>query len=164
MFVSSYNTYINTNSSQRNTKSSAENTQSDTKLFATKLAQSTPSKSLLNSNTPINYVNQNNASYNKELLRSEQEYKKDSSNNEFKKTAASTAKFSTNLTLSNAKVAYTENSSLFSFLRKPQASLDQTPKVDATVSKNIQEVKESNIRHTMVNTYVENDRYYQITA
>jgi len=164
MFVSSYNTYINTNTSQRNTKSSAESTQNDTKLFATKLAQSIPSKSLLNTATPVNYVNQNNASYNKELLRSEQEYKKNSIDNEFKKTTASTQKFSTNLTLNSAKTAYTENSSLFSFLRKPQTSLDQTPKISKELPSNIQDIKEQNIRHAMVNTYLENDKYYQITA
>ncbi len=160
MFVSSYNTYIHTNSAQKSTKSSSENTQNDSKLFATKLAQHATSKSLQNSAKPINYVKEQNASYNKELLQS----KEKSFIDEFRKTTASTQKYNTFFTLNSAKNAYAENTTLFSLFRKAQTTLDQTPRIDKDIPQNIQELKEQNIRHTMVNTYIENDKYYQITA
>ncbi len=164
MFVSSYGTYITTNASQKSAKVDNQSAKSDSKLFATQLAQKTPSKSLLSFATPVNYVKQSNAPYNKELLRSQQEQEKKNVESDFKKATASTQKFSANLTLNSAKVAYTENSTLFSFLRKPQSTLEQTPKIDRDEPQNVQELQERNVRRAMVNAYVENDRYYQITA
>ena len=164
MFVSSYSTYINTNSSQKTAKNSEGKNQESSKLFSSKLASSSPKVLLTNSNKPVNYISLGNAQYNKELIRSQQENIKNSSENNFKKASESTQKFAQTNTLNSAKAAYTENSSMFSFLRKPQPSLEQTPKISQDLPKDIQELKEQNIRHTMVNTYISNDNYYRVTA
>lgn len=164
MFVSSYNTYINTNSSQKSNKSELDNKQESGKLFSTKLTQNIESKSLIYSNKPVNYIKDSNAQYNKELIRSAQEQMKNNLESDFKKATSSIEKYSATQTVANAKAAYVQNSSLFAFLRKPQATLDQTPKVDTTATQNLQDMSEKNIRYTMINTYIENDKYYQITA
>ncbi len=164
MFVSSYNTYISTNSSQKTANSSESKTQNNSKLFSSKLATTSTKALLSTSNQPINYISTTNTQYNKELIRSQQEHIKNTESDNFKKASLSTQKFSATNNLNSAKIAYTENSSMFSFLRKPQSSLDQTPKISNELPKNIQELKEKNIRHTMINTYMANDNYYQITA
>lgn len=164
MFVSSYSTYINTNSSQKSNKPSVDNKQESGKAFSTKLHQNITPTTFINSSKPINYIKEGNASYNKELIRSEQEHLKKNIKSDFKKATDSIQTYSATQTLGSAKSAYVQNSSLFSFLRKPQATLDQTPKVDTTVKQDLQEVTEKNIRYTMINTYLENDKYYQITA
>ena len=66
--------------------------------------------------------------------------------------------------LKSAKVAYADNSVMFSLLKKPGISLNQIPKINKTLPQNIQDVKEDNLRNNMVNTYLENDKYHLITA
>ena len=151
MFVSSYNTYISTNTSDRTQKHGAEKSGRESASFDTKL--STKPTQVLNklSNLPIDYVS-NYKSYNNQQKLQEQ-------TQDFNKT-----KFTKMTAMSSAKVAYEDNSKLFSLLQKPHATQDQTPKIDKKLPKEIQEIKEKNLRHTMVNTYLANDNYYQITA
>lgn len=165
MFVSSYNTYINTNTSQKSTRGSDETTKSDSKLFSSKLSDISTQKSFLNSNKPINYISQGTSQHNRELLRSQQEYIKTNEKNDFKQTTESIQKFSSTATLNSAKTAYSENSFMYSLARKPQpVTVDQKPKISQDMPQDLQELKEQKIRHTMVNTYIANNNYYQITA
>ena len=53
---------------------------------------------------------------------------------------------------------------MFSLFQKPHATLDQTPKLENTIPKEPSDIKELNMRHKMVNTYIANDNYYKITA
>jgi hypothetical protein len=66
----------------------------------------------------------------------------------------------------SAEQAYSEGVKKFAFaLRNTKVTtIDQTPKIDTTLPNEIQELKESKLRHKMVNTYLSNDRYYQLTS
>lgn len=164
MFVSSYNTYINTNSSAKSVKSDVQSKEDNSKGFSSKLTESLASKSALNINSNANYISQTKVQYNKQLFDSQQQELQSSVDKEFKQTTDVSNKFSAVATLAKAKTAYSENSVMFSFLRKPQVALSQTPKIDSEMPQELQELKEQKIRDTMVNTYIQNDKYYQITA
>ena len=49
-------------------------------------------------------------------------------------------------------------------MTKPSVTLSQTPSIDKKQSLDIQKIQEKNLRQTMVNTYLANDKYFQITA
>lgn len=151
MYVSSFSTYINADSSRRTQNSSSQKSEGTSKLFET----SFDSKTLKNADTtpkfPISYISNYKALNNQQKL---QDNKQSQGRVEFVKIQ----------TLDSAKNAYTDNSKIFSLLLKPKATLDQTPKIDKQLPQNIQNIKENNLRNTMVNTYISNDNYYKITA
>ncbi|QOY54172.1 hypothetical protein HUE87_09815 [Candidatus Sulfurimonas marisnigri] len=151
MFISSYNTYINTNSSDRTEKFREDHSKDEFKSFNLKSLPNSTIDSSSNKNLPVDYVS-NYKSFNNQQKLQEQIKSQD----EIKYTKIKDIK--------NAKVAYEDNSKMFSLSRKPTASLDQTPKIDKDIPKSIQELKESELRHIMVNTYTANDKYYQLTA
>jgi len=164
MFVSSYNTYINSNASSKNIKGDYSSKNEPSRDFNSKLSDTLSAKPLINTFIPANYISPTKVQYNKQLFDSQQQELKKNVDKEFKKTTETTSKFSTVSTLGKAKVAYAENSIMFSFWRKPQVALDQTPKIQADLPQELQELKEQKMRYVMVNTYLENDKYYQITA
>jgi hypothetical protein len=53
---------------------------------------------------------------------------------------------------------------MFSLVKKPTLALSYLPKIDEKLSPDVKEAKEKNLRYTMVNTYMENDKYYRVTA
>jgi len=63
----------------------------------------------------------------------------------------------------DAKSAYKENSKMYSLAQKPQNIISGIKK-DLIVTQNLQSIKESLTRKEMINTYVENETYYRITA
>jgi len=150
MHVSSYSTFINTNSSQK-VQREREVPQKESKTSFTKLSP-TPDKVLdKTSKLPINYV----SDY--KVLNNQQKLQEETPNN-------AKVKFSKIKTFVSAKDAYTDNSKNFSLLVKPSATLDQTPKIDKKMPQKAQDAKEAIMKHTMVNTYIANDNYYKITA
>ena len=151
MYVSSYSTFVNTNSSQK-VQREREIPQKESKTsFASKLSP-TPDKVLNNtSKLPINYVS------NYKVLNNQQKLQEETQNN-------SKLRFSKIKAFVSAKDAYTDNSKIFSLLVKPSATLDQTPKIDKKMPQKAQDAKEAIMKHTMVNTYIANDNYYKITA
>lgn len=163
MFVSSYSTYISTNSQDKGTKEKSS-TPKETASFKSNLylpQEIVQNKSL---DLPVDYVVNNKSFGNKlELDRQEQELQnhKDS---ELNKSKELTKEFMSNNSMKSAQLAYKENSSIFSLLRKTHQAIDQTPAIDKNLPNNIQEIKEQNMRHVMVNTYLSNDQYYKITA
>lgn len=161
MFVSSYNTYISSNSTDKTAKVVQERERGDKSSFASKLfAKSSISTENLK-NLPINYISSNTALANKQEL----DYQRmDQKNTALKDTKELTEMLSKQSTLSSAKSAYLDNSKMFSFLQKPKVTLSQTPQIDSRQDNSTQDIEEKNLRHTMVNTYLENDKYYQITA
>jgi len=164
MFVSSYNTYVQTNTSQKTTKESESSRESKSTLFSAKLHAKKSPHSLLQTHTQINHISQSQSQHNRQLIESQQKEFQTKEAKEFKKTNDTIKSFSTNATLQSAKSAYADNSKMFSLLKKPRATIDQTPKIDLSMPKEAQEMKELNMRHTMVNTYIANDNYYKITA
>lgn len=162
MFVSSYNTYINTNTSTKDIRSNPTSKDGNSKLFQ-KLPSHLDTKTT-SSTTPANYISNTKALYNKQLIQSQQEHLKNKEENNYLKTQELSTKFSSISSLGSAKTAYSENSIMFSFLRKPHPTLNQTPQIDKKMPQELQKLQENHIRHNMLNTYLQNDKYYQITA
>lgn len=151
MYVSSYNTYIDTNTSQKVQKERNEESKKSTDLFSSKLAVTTPKQLSNFSSFPVNYISNYKVLNNQQRLQDNTQSKEE-------------VKFSKIKSLSSAKNAYSENTKLFSLLVKPKATLNQTPKIDTKMPRQAQVSQEAIMRHKMVNTYLENDNYYKITA
>lgn len=151
MFVSSYSTYITTNTSDKINQRHIENKKDESKLSASKLLESQVKKLYSNQNLPIDYVNNYKSFNNQQKL---QEQVKTPDEIEFQKVKD----------MKNAKNAYEENSKIFSLLIKPVITLNQTNQIGTDTTQNIQDIKNNNLRNTMVNTYLENENYYKITA
>ncbi|MCD6432478.1 MAG: hypothetical protein J7L21_00410 [Sulfurimonas sp.] len=139
MFVSSYNTYIHTNSSTSTAKERSEKVRYTQSSLNLDISQNGVLKPKSGKNLPINYISSYKAFSNKQKL---QNPLRDKSTITYNKIAIK----------KNAETAYEEGSKIFSLSKKPHIALSQTPKA------------ESNLRHTMVNTYIANDRYYQISV
>ena len=155
MFVSSYSTYINTSATERNQKERVDASKESGSSFSKKLdttlsTEVTKASHLLKNQLPVNYVS------NYKVLNNQQKLQQESSKAQIKFTQVST--------LQNAKVAYSDNSQMFSFLQKPKVTLDQTPKINTKMPTQAQEGQEKSLRHLMINTYIANDSYYKITA
>lgn len=151
MFVSSYNTYISTNNSQRDTNQKVEKSKNFSDSFESKLEQSVVLESKNTKNLPITYISNYKAFSNKQKLQEEFQNK-------------DAQKYSKINTIQNAKNAYEDNSTIFSFFIEPKATQNQTPLIDKNLSPELQKAQEKQMRHIMVNTYLANDKYYQITA
>ena len=157
MFVSSYSTYIQTDTSDKINKQRVYKADSETKAFDSKLKENTSSIDFKKSNLPVDYISKKQVLSNKQQL--------NTSENSFqKKTKNLINKFTLQNSLINVNTAYTSNSKMFSLLKKPHAILDQTPNIHNTLPKEPMDIKELNMRHIMVNTYIANDNYYKVTA
>lgn len=163
MFVSSYNTYIQTNASERITKQKEQSSKSDTS-FSSKFLEQPKLEPVIVSTLPVDYVNIAKSFNNKLEMKKQEEALKNPNSDNSSKSKELTKEFMSRKTLQSAKSAYEDNSKMFSIYKKPHHSLDQTPTTDTTLPENIQRLKEQNMRRTMVNTYMQNDKYYQITA
>ena len=164
MFISSFSTYVTSNSSDKTIKAVANTKETKNSAFSNKLSQNITHSSLPKQNSSINYVSQGRAQHNKQMIEISQKSPQNSKSSDFKRTNNIRNNFSSNASIQSAKVAYTSNSTMFSLLKKPTATIDQTPIIDKNLPQNIQELKEKSMRHLMVNTYLANDNYYKITA
>jgi len=151
MYVSSFNTYINTESTARTQQNKVQENKSSAKSFETKLLSKTVKNVDTSPKFPINYISNYKSLNNQQKL---QENLQSSEKTKFLKLEAEI----------EAKNAYTDNSKIFSLILAPRTTIDQTPKINKNLPQNIQDIKEENLRHTMVNTYVSNENYYKITA
>ncbi len=164
MFVSSYNTYIQADTSNKNERRRIQDVPSDSSFNSKVLEQQPAVESSLLSILPLDYVWSNKSLRNRfELERKSQKFQ-DSQNTTLNKQEQLTKELSSKQTLETAKVAYQENGQKFSLVRKPQFTMDQTPRIDTKLPQNVQELQEQNMRRGMVNTYISNDNYYKITA
>ncbi len=151
MFVSSFNTYINADSMAKAHTNKVKESKSTPALFETKLLSKTVKNLDTSPKFPITYISNYKALNNQQKLR---ENPQSSEKNKFLKLEAQV----------EAKNAYSDNSKIFSLILAPRATLDQTPKIDKKLPQDIRDIKEKNLRHTMVNTYISNENYYKITA
>jgi len=164
MFVSSYSTYITNNTPAKALKSDNNSRESGSKLFSQKSIDLLNKQPVLNSVVPANYISKAQVQYNKQLLNSQQDDLQKNIDKEFKATQDIKDRLSDLSTLGKAKNAYTENSVMFSLFKKPQPSLNQTVTINQEMPQELQKLQEKQIRSIMVNTYLANDNYYQITA
>ena len=157
MFVSSYNTYIQTNSSDKISKEKIEKPKLGQDSFSSKLNEVSSELGVKTSSIPINFLSQ------KQILHNKQEivFQQDKLQRSIKENVD---KFKNQNILVNSKSAYESNTKMFSLFRIPQVALNQTPSIDNTLPKEPRDIKELNMRHKMVNTYMSNDNYYKITA
>ncbi len=151
MFVSSYTTYVSANTSDKINQKHIDNKKDESKLFATKLLETQVQKLHTNKNLPIDYVHNYKSFNNQQKL---QEGIKTPDEIKFQKAKD----------MKNAKSAYEENSKIFSLLKKPTMTLSNINSLGNSLPQNIQEIKNKNLQNIMVNTYLENDKYYKITA
>jgi hypothetical protein len=152
MFVSSYSTYVDTNTLQKSKETQKEERKSESSAFAKQLKFNPNALQKQANQSPINYI----SDY--KVLSNQQKLQEQTQHNMQK------LKFSKLKAFDSAKSAYSANTKIFSLLIKPKATLDQTPRIDKKMPAEAQEAKESIIRHQMVNTYIANDNYYKITA
>ena len=151
MFVSSYSTYVQTDSTNKSRDFKTNEFKRDS-FSLSETASNEPAfaprdeKSL-----PIDYVSNYKSFQNQQKLQ-EQLQGQDG----FTLKGLNT--------LANAKNAYEESAKKFSLAKKPTFALDLTPKIDVTMPQETKEAKVKTLRQTMVNTYLANDRYYRITA
>jgi len=164
MFVSSYSTYIQTNTSDKTAKQKVEKSSSEPKSFNFKANQSTSSGIAKSSTIPVNYISKSQVLNNKQELDYQKNQLQESQHKNIKQTKQNVNNFKVNNSLVNAKSAYESNSKMFSLIMKPQSALDQTPKISKALPPKAQEAKELSLKHLMVNTYLDNDNYYKVTA
>lgn len=155
MFVSSYNTYVHSNSSEKVQKEKeVQPSKSTYSRFANEQAQTTnQSLTLAKKELPLSYIS------NYKVMNNQQKLQDDTQTKQTQKT-----KFTKITTLNSAKSAYTENSTLFASLRKPKVTLNQTHSINTTLPEKAQQAQELIMKRNMLNTYIANDNYYKITA
>ena len=150
MFVSSYNTYIHTNTTDKTTKSKESASASGSKSFESKLLHTSQIAQTESKNTPINYLDGSKIFKNRQKLQQ---------NIESKEELANVNKFNKFSSVKSAKVAYTNNSHIFSIVAKPKPTLTTTSNMI-----NGDEFSKQKEKFSAINTYLQNDRYYRITA
>mgnify|MGYP000442045682 CR=1 FL=1 len=156
MFVSSYSTYIQTNSSDKTYRDRIEKPKVGQGSFSKELTK-VSSELDTKTSSPINYISQKQVLHNKQELTRQENKLEDSIKD-------SINKFTNQNSLLSSRSAYESNSKMFSLFKIPQVALNQTPSIDNTLPKEPRDIKELNMRHKMVNTYIANDNYYKITA
>ncbi len=152
MFVSSYSTYINPNTISKYPKDKVSEGEVKQKSSFHTAFTSTTVVQQTSSNLPLNYISNYKVLSNQQKMHQDLQQKTDSQN--FKKLQ----KFS------SATEAYSYNKKLFSVVPKPHIAIDMTPKINKRLPKEAQTMAEKSLRSTMINTYLANDKYYQITA
>ena len=151
MYVSSYNTYIDTTTTDKTRRERSQDSDKSTSSFSVKPLAKTLQTIDISSQFPVNYISKYKA------LNNQQRLKDDTLNSD-------RAKFSKVKALVSSKSAYSESSKIFPLLLKTSVTLNQTPQIDKRMPINTQEAKEKIMKHTMINTYTANDNYYRITA
>ena len=151
VYVSSFNTYINTESSTKTQQNRIKERKSVANTLESKLLSKTVKNVDTSPKFPINYIS------NYKTLNNQQKLQENFPNSDITKYLKLEAEF-------EAKNAYSTNSKIFSLILPPRATLDQTPAIDQKLPQNIQDIKEKNLRHIMVNTYISNENYYRVPA
>lgn len=165
MFVSSYSTYVYANTSNREVKEKTDNTK-EGEALSYKVAQQpkTDTETTSLKSLPVDYIYKNQSFNNKLEIKSQQYQLQSQDNEEVVQPKELVKGFMGNKIIENSKQAYADNSETFSLYRQPQPTQDQTPRTDRKFTRDVQELQSQNMRAEMVNTYAQNDRYYQVTA
>lgn len=153
MFVSSYNTYINTQSTQRVQRERESKSEESSFSLATQSDRQSSSDTLsTGKRLPISYISEYKVMQNQQKLQ------------EGAQESPEKTKFTKVAKQQNAQLSYSQNATRFSLLIEPKATLSQTPKLDTSLAKELQVVQESTLRNSMIKAYRANDSYYKITA
>jgi len=157
MFISSYMTYIDPSRTKRLQDQREETTKEPAGSFASKPSKTTNQELILSKKLPLSYISNYKTLYTKQRLMAQLEHKnmpQDFAKMKFTKINAQ----------ASAQLSYTQNSTMFSLLSKPKATLSQTPQHNKHLPEQAQKQKEHIVRAAMINTYVANENYYRLTA
>jgi len=162
MFVSSYNTYIYTDNSNKISKDSKETEYKKEKLksFQHSLLKATNKKITQNPPAQINYISQGQVNYNKKILELQQQKDLNVEENLYKKSIDSSKKFNKSSSIQNASKKYSATTQKFSTFKKSKVVFNQSINNNIDTPKKIQDIIEQNKRDLMVSTYNENNNYY----
>ena len=149
MFISSYNTYNGISNIKKNNNNKSSEKYSSFNLYNPESTKAFKKSTLYVK--PISYLYDSKTFNNKYRLQ-----KQDNPKNQIK--------FAKLTSLSDAKSAYEESSKIYSFFKTTNININQTPKIDKRLPEEIQRLKIKNLHRIMLNTYIENDNYYKITA
>ena len=144
MFVSAYSTYVSTNTNDKLNKPKFDEQKVQDKPFSKILVSAPALLAYDTKNIPINYISNYKSFNNKQKLLDSEIKSKDE------------VKFKKMSDVKNAKTSYESNSHMFSLMSVPKEPINNIPRIN--------EVNLDNMKHKMVNTYLENDKYYQLTA
>lgn len=156
MFVSSYSAYIQTNSDNKNIKN-RDVSHANSSNYSSKVYEENLPKSSNKASFAVDYIAKNNSFYTKLFLEKNQDEQSEQTKN-------LTHKFIDQNTLQDAKKAYTQVPKMASFFRETFMALDKTLQVEPKFTQSSQNLKEAKMRKLMINTYIDNDNYYKITA
>ncbi|MBN2815578.1 MAG: hypothetical protein JXQ67_02780 [Campylobacterales bacterium] len=159
MFVSSYTTYIQPQSSQKEF-SEKKVTQSDTKFpYAMQLKEGSSSELfetyLLNQKLPISYLSKYKVLNNKQKL--QESILKESPPKELES-------YHKQNTQQQAQTSYKENTMLFVPIQKVYKALESTEGINTKLSKDSYDAQKALLREKMLNTYRTNQNYYKLSA
>jgi len=166
VFVSSYNTYINTINA---TNKSEKKVQEDSKVnFDLKKSTDSLYKTPLNfSNNPqkIDYLSSSNVFQNKLVLQYQQEKMQDPKSQKKIDTLKDiTNRFNKSVSLEDVSSTYIQNSKKFAIMKKPLVPLTQKESQKSENNLSLNSAKEKIQREEMINTYIENENYFNISA
>lgn len=157
MFVSSYSTFIGTNTVDKTQKEKQASTYSEKQYrFARQQAKQNPLSEphgLSKQELPLNYISDFKVLSNQQKLQQSAQSQQKTKSQEIK-----------GFTLQKAQSAYEENSTLFTSKRKPKITLDQMPLLNTSLPQSSYSAQEKILKYKMVNTYIANDNYYKVTA
>lgn len=157
MFVPAYTTLVQTNRSQEIAKQKVQKSQVPSQDFSTKLSNKVSSHHLKSSSSVVIHdFNKNNLTTKQEIL--------NQNTKDYKQVKETLTKFNGQNSLVQAQNAYTNNSKMFSLIKIPTSPLNQKPSHETTLPREPKEIKEANVRYKMINTYIDNNNYYKITA
>ena len=140
MFVSSYNTYLSASHIETNRSQKKEGGFS---LKKEKTAPTDLPAKFAEVKLPVSYISEFKVLRNQQKL---QEQTQQSQKTKFTKVT----------TLKNAQIAYGENSTIFSLLKKPKVPLGRMQ--SSYIMSN------ASMKQNALNTYIANDNYYKVTA
>jgi hypothetical protein len=143
MFVSAYSTFVRTENTN-NVKDRSQKSDGAQKSFELKSTKNILPKTKSVENLPLNYISNYKALCNKQKF--QEQLKNDN-----------TTKYTLIKTKKDAKTAYENSSNNFYISKKPHAIIDQGIINDT-------KLQETNLKQSMINVYISNDKYYQINA
>ncbi|DAB29240.1 MAG TPA: hypothetical protein CFH84_10615 [Sulfurimonas sp. UBA12504] len=152
MFVTSYTTYVQTNT-QNKAPQSKEYDSKNSSEFTTKFSQKTAETVVQKPAVPLDYISKNNTFYTKLAL--EQNLDEQS-----KQTKELSNKFTQQSVLIDTKNAYTQTPKATYFFKEAYNSFTKTQPIDAKTLDQTQELQKKQMRKLMINTYTANENYY----
>ncbi|MBD3824616.1 MAG: hypothetical protein IE916_08930, partial [Epsilonproteobacteria bacterium] len=163
MFISTYATYLNTQIVPKNERIKESSSTERFNLPRRGVADAAVQKSSAYTELPVNYISDFKALSNKFLVAKSLYQKEEGATASKQKEPLE--EYRSRDTQIKAQSSYEDNQLFFTqWMPQLRHTLDQTPKIEMGVPKELQLSQERQLRQAMISTYVANDRYYQRTV